>query len=147
HRWYAPASDFLGSLRAAEPDAVAALGRRVLVAERRAHPRGVRPVPRAAPDHPLVARRGPLGRRLLVLAVLAVPVGHPLPDVAHDVLHAVARRTLREAADRGRVREAVVGLVHGLLLDAVLVPPGDALLAARVEVPGGRVVVAPRVLA
>src|SRR4029077_9895808 len=53
-RWFARARA-LERLRAAGADAVAPLVGRVLVTERRAHPRGVRVVPRAAADHVLVS--------------------------------------------------------------------------------------------
>ena len=58
-------------LRAAEADAVAALGRRVLVAERGPHPRGVGAVPRAAADDALGAFVGAL--RVLLLVGLVGP--------------------------------------------------------------------------
>src|SRR5689334_5420991 len=68
-------------LRAAEADAVAALGRRVFVAEGRAHPRRVRRVPRAAADHAARAAGRAVRIDQRLLRVVAVVVLDPLPDV------------------------------------------------------------------
>src|SRR5271165_2076857 len=93
---------------AAEADPVAAFAGRIFVAKGRANPGGVRRVPRAPPDDALLALRGAGGGLLLFLAVGAVVVGDPFPDVADHVLHPVARGPLGKAADRSGVREAVV---------------------------------------
>ena len=136
-------------LRAAEADAVAAKPRRALEAVRRPHPARVAAVPRAAAEHALGS-----GRRACRIGRGARRVGAYQSAAHSHTLPTTSWRPNGEAPFGNDPTGAVVakpssaGYIASSIVRRVLLPPRDALLAARVQAAAvARRLVAPRILA